>query len=113
MAAFTAALATIALSCTGGGSGAASADTSAAGGGAAPTARGDTAAGGAVVPGVEVLLQDSLGVLRGKRVGLITNHSGRDRRGTSTVDLLACAPDVKLTALYAPEHGIRGAARAG
>jgi uncharacterized protein YbbC (DUF1343 family) len=66
-----------------------------------------------VVPGVEVLLSDSLHLLRGKRVGLITNHSGRDRRGTSTVDLLHRAPGVRLVALFAPEHGIRGAAKAG
>jgi uncharacterized protein YbbC (DUF1343 family) len=70
-------------------------------------------AAGAVVPGVEVLLTDSLHLVRGKRVGLITNHSGKDRRGTSTIDLLFKAPDVRLTALYAPEHGIRGGAQAG
>jgi uncharacterized protein YbbC (DUF1343 family) len=66
-----------------------------------------------VVPGVEVLLTDSLHLLRGKRVGLITNHTGRDRRGRATADLLARAPGVRLTALFGPEHGIRGAARAG
>ncbi|MGZ8378611.1 MAG: exo-beta-N-acetylmuramidase NamZ family protein [Gemmatirosa sp.] len=74
-------------------------------------------AGGAlqegVVPGVEVLLRDSLHLLRGKRVGLVTNHSGRDRAGTSTIDLLHRAPGVRLVALFAPEHGIRGAAEAG
>jgi uncharacterized protein YbbC (DUF1343 family) len=68
---------------------------------------------GNVVPGIEVLLQDSLHLLKGKRVGLLTNHSGRDRRGTSTVDLLFKAPGVRLTALYGPEHGIRGEAKAG
>lgn len=68
---------------------------------------------GGVMPGVEVLLRDSLGVLRGQRVGLLTNHSGRDRAGTSTIDLLAKAPGVRLTALYGPEHGIRGVAKAG
>lgn len=61
-----------------------------------------------VVPGVEVLLSDSLHLVRGKRIGLITNHSGRDRRGTSTIDLLQQVPGAKLTALFAPEHGIRG-----
>src|SRR4029078_3185002 len=66
-----------------------------------------------VIPGVEVLLSDSLHLIRGKRVGLLTNHSGRDRKGTSTIDLLFKAPGVKLTALFAPEHGIRGAERAG
>jgi uncharacterized protein YbbC (DUF1343 family) len=66
-----------------------------------------------VVPGVEVLLSDSLHLISGKRVGLLTNHSGRDRNGTSTIDLLAHAPGVRLTALFGPEHGIRGVARAG
>ena len=66
-----------------------------------------------VVPGVEVLLADSLHLIRGKRVGLITNQSGRDRRGTSTIDLLYHAPGVRLTALFGPEHGLRGAAKAG
>ena len=66
-----------------------------------------------VIPGVEVLLTDSLHLMRGKRVGLLTNHSGRDRKGTSTIDLLFKAPGVKLTALFGPEHGIRGVAKAG
>src|SRR3954470_9462008 len=68
---------------------------------------------GGVIPGVEVLLSDSLHLVRGKRVGLLTNHSGRDRKGTSTIDLLYRAPDVRLTALFGPEHGLRGVARAG
>ena len=76
-----------------------------------PEAAAQQAAG--VVPGVEVLLADSLHLIRGKRVGLITNHSGRDRRGTSTIDLLFHAPGVRLTALFGPEHGLRGVAQAG
>jgi uncharacterized protein YbbC (DUF1343 family) len=66
-----------------------------------------------VLPGIEVLLRDSLHLISGKRVGLITNHSGKDRSGTSTIDLLHRAPGVQLTALYGPEHGLRGAAEAG
>ena len=66
-----------------------------------------------VVPGIEVLLTDSLHLIRGKRVGLLTNHSGRDRSGISTIDRLFRAPGVRLTALYGPEHGIRGVAKAG
>ena len=88
--------------------------------GCASAAANETAAAAAsgsvtadVVPGVEVLLSDSLHLIRGKRVGLITNHSGRDRRGTSTIDLLYRAPGVKLTALFGPEHGLRGVAKAG
>ncbi len=71
------------------------------------------AARNAVDLGVEVLLRDSLHVLQGARVGLVTNHTGRDRNGTSTIDLLYRAQGVRLTALFAPEHGIRGAAAAG
>ena len=66
-----------------------------------------------VVPGIEVLLRDSMALVRGKRVGLITNQSGRDRAGTSDIDLIAHAPGVRLVALFAPEHGIRGTAEAG
>ena len=66
-----------------------------------------------VMPGIEVLVRDSLHLVRGKRVGLITNHSGRDRRGTSTIDVLFRTPGVHLTALFGPEHGLRGVARAG
>jgi uncharacterized protein YbbC (DUF1343 family) len=68
---------------------------------------------GGVIPGIEVLLSDSLSLIRGKRVGLITNQSGRDRAGHSDIDLLYHAPGVVLVALFAPEHGIRGAAEAG
>lgn len=78
---------------------------------------GATLAGGSaadtVLPGVEVLLRDSLHLLDGKRVGLITNPSGRDRAGKSTIDLLFHAPGVKLVALFGPEHGLRGTAEAG
>ncbi|MGK2934717.1 MAG: exo-beta-N-acetylmuramidase NamZ domain-containing protein, partial [Gemmatimonadaceae bacterium] len=66
-----------------------------------------------VIPGIEVLLADSLHLIRGSRVGLITNHSGRDRAGTSSIDLLYRAPGVRLTAIFGPEHGVRGVARAG
>jgi uncharacterized protein YbbC (DUF1343 family) len=79
----------------------------------APLATAVAQAKGNVIPGVEVLLTDSLHLIKGKRVGLLTNHSGRDRKGTSTIDLLFNAPGVKLTALYGPEHGIRGEAKAG
>jgi uncharacterized protein YbbC (DUF1343 family) len=87
------------------------ASTSTAGG--SLDASGAASPSGDVVPGVEVLLSDSIHLVRGKRVGLITNHSGRDRRGTSTIDLLFKAPGVRLTALFGPEHGLRGVAQAG
>ena len=66
-----------------------------------------------VIPGIEVLLSDSLHLVRGRRVGLITNHSGRDRAGTSSIDLLHRAQGVTLTAIFAPEHGVRGTERDG
>ena len=67
----------------------------------------------AVLPGVEVFLSDVPRALSGKRVGLITNHSAIDRAGTSVIDLIAAHRDLKLVALLAPEHGIRGNAAAG
>jgi uncharacterized protein YbbC (DUF1343 family) len=66
-----------------------------------------------VRPGVEVFLEKHLDLVRGKRVGLITNPTGADSRLRSTVDLLARHPAVKLVALYSPEHGVRGDAQAG
>jgi len=77
-----------------------------------PEAR-PAAAAPAVRLGIEVLLTDSLRLVRGRRVGLITNHTGMDRDGRPDIDLLAGHPDVDLVALFAPEHGIRGTAQAG
>lgn len=64
----------------------------------------------AVRNGIDVLVEEDFARLRGLRVGLITNPSGRDRQGRSTIDLLHGAPGVKLAALFSPEHGIRGTA---
>ena len=61
--------------------------------------------------GIDVLEAQKFAPLAGKRVGLITNQTGIDRNGRSTIDLLAHAPGVKLVALFSPEHGIRGSAR--
>jgi uncharacterized protein YbbC (DUF1343 family) len=61
---------------------------------------------GGVRTGIDVLRDESFERLRGARVGLITNASGRARDGTSTVDLLQEAPDLKLVALLTPEHGL-------
>ncbi len=58
--------------------------------------------------GIDVLMGRRFEPLRGKRVGLVTNHTGRARDGASTIDVLSKAPDVKLVALFSPEHGIRG-----
>jgi uncharacterized protein YbbC (DUF1343 family) len=73
--------------------------------------------GGALAPeqadvlnGIDVLARGGFKELQGLRVGLITNHTGRDRAGRQTIDVLRDAPGVKLTALFSPEHGIRGQA---
>ncbi len=62
----------------------------------------------AVLPGIDVLEAGRFQVLQGKRVGLITNHTGRSRDGRSSIDILFRAPGVHLVALFSPEHGIRG-----
>ncbi|MEX2044357.1 MAG: exo-beta-N-acetylmuramidase NamZ domain-containing protein [Opitutus sp.] len=62
----------------------------------------------AVLNGIDVLVRDDFAPLRGLTIGLITNHTGRDRQGRSTIDLLHAAPGVTLACLFAPEHGIRG-----
>ncbi len=68
---------------------------------------------GRVKTGIDVLEADHFAALAGKRVGLITNATGRDSDGHRTVDLLAHAPDVKLVALFSPEHGLETAAAEG
>jgi uncharacterized protein YbbC (DUF1343 family) len=68
---------------------------------------------GAVLPGIDVFLADVPVELRGKRIGLITNQSATGRSTISDIDLIASNKDVKLVALLAPEHGIRGNAAAG
>ncbi len=65
-----------------------------------------------VLTGIDVLAAENFARLRGKRVGLLTNHTGRSRQGESTIDLMARAPGVTLAALFSPEHGIRGEADA-
>lgn len=66
-----------------------------------------------VRPGIEVFLADVPAQVRGKRVALITNHAAVDRKGTPDIDLIAQNKDLKLVALFAAEHGIRGDAAAG
>ncbi len=63
--------------------------------------------------GSEVLADRTFGPLRGKRVGLLTNATGVDRHGRSTIDRLRRAADCRLVALFAPEHGLRGEHPAG
>ena len=63
-----------------------------------------------VLTGIDVLAAENFARLRGKRVGLLTNQTGRSRDGATTIDLIAGAPGVTLAALFSPEHGIRGEA---
>lgn len=70
---------------------------------------GDT---GGVRPGIEVLLEDSIQLVLGQRVGLITNHTGLARDGTHSIDLLSDS-GIELVALFGPEHGIRGEVQEG
>jgi uncharacterized protein YbbC (DUF1343 family) len=94
--------------------------------GAAGSAGGDTreAEAPSVRVGAEVLLSDSLHLVRGRRVGLFTNHTGivtravgeqagAEPRAGSTIDALYASPEVDLVALFGPEHSIRGDVEAG
>ena len=66
-----------------------------------------------VLPGVDVLMRDRLDLLRGRRLGLVTNATGRSRDGRSTIDVLQAESSWRLVSLFSPEHGIRGEAEAG
>jgi uncharacterized protein YbbC (DUF1343 family) len=61
-----------------------------------------------VLCGVDVIAADQCRSLRGRRIGLITNHTGMTRSLRPTLDLLATTPGVLLLTLFSPEHGIRG-----
>lgn len=61
-----------------------------------------------VLTGIDILERDNFKQLEGRRIGLITNHTGRDRAGRSTIDVMASAKNLKLIALFSPEHGLRG-----
>ncbi len=64
-----------------------------------------------VLSGIDVLRADRFALLKGKRIGLVTNHTGRARDGATTIDLLHDSSTPKghtLVALFSPEHGIRG-----
>lgn len=63
--------------------------------------------------GNEVLLEKHRSLIEGKKIGLVTNQTGVDSQGRSIVNVLAEDPAIQLTALYAPEHGLDGQAKAG
>lgn len=58
--------------------------------------------------GIDVLEKNGFKDLAGKRIGLVTNHTGRNLAGKSTIDILHEAKNVELVSIFAPEHGIRG-----
>ena len=61
-----------------------------------------------VLSGIDILQQRHFDLIQGKRIGLITNHTGRDANGESSIDVLYHAPGVRVVALFSPEHGLRG-----
>ncbi len=63
---------------------------------------------GNVLTGLDVLVRDGFASLKGRKVALVTNHTGIDREGRAAIDLLHKADGVTLVALFSPEHGIRG-----
>lgn len=71
---------------------------------AAPT----LAADAPVLTGLDVLVRDQFKPLAGRRIGIITNHTGVDRQGRHIVQLLHASPDLKVVKLFSPEHGLYG-----
>ncbi len=63
---------------------------------------------GRVQTGLDVLESQKFAPLRGKHIGIITNHTGLDSQGKSTIELLAHAPGVQVVAIFSPEHGLGG-----
>ena len=67
---------------------------------------------GPTLLGIDVLERDGFAALQGKRVGLITNQTSVNRKGTKTRVVLHRAPQVNLVALFTPEHGLDGTEKA-
>jgi uncharacterized protein YbbC (DUF1343 family) len=63
---------------------------------------------GSVLTGIDVLEAEDFSSLKGKRVGILTNQTGVDSAGRRTIDVLAHASGVQLTAIFSPEHGVTG-----
>ncbi|MCA9783054.1 MAG: DUF1343 domain-containing protein [Candidatus Cloacimonetes bacterium] len=78
-----------------------------------PIAEAEAPAAHPVLTGLEVLLSDSLHLIEGKRIGLVTNQTGVDSRGRSGISLLFNEKRTQLSTLFAPEHGIDGSKPAG
>lgn len=63
---------------------------------------------GTVLTGIDVLESQDFALLKGKKIGVLTNQTGTDSAGHRTIDVLAHAPGVQLTAIFSPEHGVTG-----
>lgn len=63
--------------------------------------------------GLDLFIAEQYELVKAKRVGLVTNHTGLDRNFQSNIDLFQQHPEIKLVALYGPEHGVRGNVQAG
>jgi uncharacterized protein YbbC (DUF1343 family) len=72
------------------------------------TRRNSAARAGRVQTGLDVLVAQKFSPLRGKHIGIITNHTGLDSQGKSTIDLLTHAGGVTVVAIFSPEHGLAG-----
>ena len=66
-----------------------------------------------VLTGIDVLTKRQFDILKGKRIGLITNQTGVNNKLKSTLDILYESPLVNLVALFGPEHGVRGNVEGG
>jgi len=79
------------------------------------TAYGVSAAAAAAftLTGLDVLERDGFGLLKGKKVGIVSNHSSVDAGGRNAVDVIHGAKGVTLAAIFSPEHGFRGAEEGG
>lgn len=63
--------------------------------------------------GLDILFKERISLIACRRVGLITNHTGIDKMFQSSATLLAKHPEVRLSALFSPEHGLQGSAQHG
>src|SRR5688500_15403271 len=81
---------------------------SSAAGGNSDGRRNATGAPAEVLNGIDVLKRDGFAPLKGKKIAVVTNHTGRDRDGNHLVDLLTKADGVTVVRLFSPEHGLYG-----
>jgi len=63
---------------------------------------------GNIKPGIDILAEKQYSIIKGKKVGLITNPTGIDTNLCSSIDVISHIPDVKLVAIFGPEHGLKG-----